>query len=121
MIPFNEFRLVITIHMSHANEDPFTYEYLVDFSQVKLSADQKNKFAEVLCLQDGNNILIATQIVYDPNAEFSKANLETSFQSTGSTTSSKPDFGKNVFISFKYFSISLPLKRVVSINIIIFP
>lgn len=105
--------------MSHANEDPYTYEYLVDFSQVKLSADQKNRFAEILCLQEGNSILIATQIIYDPNAELTsnlnyKMNLDTSFQSTGSTVPAKPDFGKNVFICFKHFSINLPLKRIVS-------
>lgn len=118
MVPYAEFRMVVTIHMSHASEDPFTFEYLIDFSQVKLSADQKNKFAEVHCYQDGNSIMIASQIIYDPNSELSsglnyKINLDTSFQSTGSTATAKPDFGKNVFVSFKYFTISLPLKRIV--------
>ena len=116
-IPFAEFRLAITIHMSHANEDPYYYEYLVDFSQVKLSSEQKNKFAEVVCAQEGNNMMIGTQIVYDPNVDLapkSMANLDSSFQSTSSTTSAKPDFGKNVYVSFKHFSINLPLKRIVS-------
>jgi len=117
MVPYSEFRMVVTIHMSHASEDPFTYEYLIDFSQVKLSSDQKNKFAEVHCFQDGNSIMIASQIVFDPNSELSsglnyKMNLDSSFQSTGSAANPKPDFGKNVFVSFKYFTISLPLKRI---------
>lgn len=107
--------------MSHANEDPYTYEYLVDFSQVKLSAEQKSKFAEVLCHQEGNSALIGAQIIYDATSELSnnlnyKMNLDSSFQSTSSTTSAKPDFGKNVFVSFKHFSINLPLKRIVSFS-----
>lgn len=116
-IPFSEFRLVVTVHLSHGNEDPFTYEYLVDFSQAKVSAEQKSRFAEVTCSQEGNSIIIGSQIVYDPTAAEagSKANLDSSFQSASSTTSTRPDFGKNVFITLKQFSISLPLKRIVSL------
>lgn len=114
MIPFCEFKLAVTIHLSHGNEDPYTYEYLVDFSQAKVSAEQKSRFAEVICSQEGNSINIGSQIVYDPNAELAtKASLDTSFQSSGSATASKPDFGKNVFIVLKQFTISLPLKRIV--------
>lgn len=116
MIPFSEFKLTVTIHFSHGNEDPYTYEYLVDFSQAKVSAEQKSRYAEVICSQEGNSINIGTQIVYDPNAELAtKASLDTSFQSTGSATASKPDFGKNVFIVLKQFTISLPLRRIVLI------
>lgn len=87
----------------------------MDFSQVKLGVNQNSKFAEAFYLQSGNNIIIGTEIIFDPASEASKkAVLDASFQSTGSNTSGKPDFGKNMFAVLKHFSISLPLKRIVS-------
>jgi hypothetical protein len=118
-LPYSEFRLVITIHMSHANEDSYTFEFLMDFSQVKLGLNEKSKFAEAFYLQGGNNIIIGSEIVFDPANELSgvlnqKAALDSSFQSTGSTTPGKPDFGKNLFVVMQHISISLPLKRIES-------
>ena len=115
MIPFSDFRIVITVHMSHSNEDHYTFEFLLDFSQIKLATNQKSKFAEAFYLQGGNNIIIGSEIVFDANNDLAtqKAGLDSSFQSTGSTSSSKPDFGKNMFVVLKNISISLPLKRTV--------
>ena len=116
-IPFAEFRVVISVHTSHSNEDPYVYEFLVDFSQIKVSAEQKIKPVEVYYLHGENNIVVGTQVIFDANSELGnhlnyQGNLDTSFQSTGSQSSMKPDFGKNVFIVLKYFTISIPLKRV---------
>jgi len=118
-IPYEEFRLVITIHLSHSNEDPIAFEFLMDFSQVKLGLNQKSKFAEAFYLQNGNNVIIGTEVVFDPANEIlnKKGVLDSSFQSTGSSTPGKPDFGKNVFAVLKHLSISLPLKRIVRIKI----
>ncbi len=120
-IPFAEFRVVITVHTSHSNEDPYSFEFLVDFSQISVSAEQKTKPVEVFYLHGENNIVLGTHVVFDVNSELTShlnymANLDTSIQSTGSTSSNKPDFGKNVFIVLKHFSVSLPLKRVVKKN-----
>jgi len=114
-VPYGEFRLVITIHMSHSNEDPHTLEFLMDLTQVKLGMNQKSKFAEVFYLQGGNNVAVGTEIIFDPNNEagVNKSMLDSSFQSTGSTTTTpKPDFGKNLFVALKHISVSLPLKRI---------
>ena len=104
--------------MSHSNEDPYVFEFLMDFSQIKLGLNQKSKFAEAFYLQGGNNIILGSEVVFDPANETGgsnqKAALDSSFQSTGSTTTpSKPDFGKNLFVMLKNVSISLPLKRIV--------
>ncbi len=120
-VPYGEFRLVVTIHLSHSQEDPYTLEFLMDFTQVKLGANQKSKFAEVFCLHGGNNIIVGTEIIFDPNNELNagvnKSMLDSSFQSTGSTTTAaKPDFGKNLFVALKHISISLPLKRIVNFS-----
>ncbi|RYE39179.1 MAG: hypothetical protein EOP48_26090 [Sphingobacteriales bacterium] len=103
--------------MSHSNEDPHTLEFLMDLSQVKLGLNQKSKFAEVFYLQGGNNVVVGSEIIFDPNNESAnKSMLDSSFQSTGSTTTTpKPDFGKNLFVALKNISVSLPLKRVVSL------
>lgn len=117
-IPYGEFRLVITIHMSHSNEDPHVLEFLMDLTQVKLGVNQKSKFAEVFYLQGGNNVAVGTEIIFDANNEGvnkSMSMLDSSFQSTGSTTTApRPDFGKNLFVALKHISVSLPLKRIVS-------
>lgn len=118
MLPFNEFRLAITVHLTHSSEDPYTYEFMVDLSQIKVTAEQKAKYAEAYFPPEGNGVTLGTQIVYDPNNEVTqtanyKVNLDSSFQSTASTTSGKPDFGKNIFLVLKQLSISLPLKRIV--------
>lgn len=110
--------MVISIYMSHSTEDPYVFEFLMDFSQVKLGLNQKSKFAEAFYLQGGNNIILGSEVVFDSANDFggsgSKANLDSSFQSTGSTSApSKPDFGKNLFVMLKNVSISLPLKRIV--------
>lgn len=118
-IPFNEFRLVISIHLTHSNEDPYTYEFITDFSQVRATADDKSNYAEAYFPPDGNNIVLGTQIVYDANSELStnlgyKVNLDSSFQSTTSTSSARPEFGKTLFLVLKQISINLPLKRLVT-------
>lgn len=121
-VPYGEFRLVITIHLSHSHEDPYTIEFLMDFTQVKLAANQKSKFAEVFYLQGGNNVIVGTEIIFDPNNELNagvnKSMLDSSFQSTGSTTTApKSDFGKNLFVALKHISVSLPLKRIVNCEV----
>lgn len=121
-VPYGEFRLVITIHLSHSHEDPYTIEFLMDFTQVKLAANQKSKFAEVFYLQGGNNVIVGTEIIFDPNNELNagvnKSILDSSFQSTGSTTTApKSDFGKNLFVALKHISVSLPLKRIVNCEV----
>lgn len=70
-IPFSEFRVVITIHTSHSSEDPYTYEFLVDFSKIHVTADQKMKPVEVFYLHGENNIAIGTHVVFDANSELS--------------------------------------------------
>ncbi len=120
MLPYSEFRLAITVHMTHSSEDPYVYEFLADFSQCKISPDQGSKYAEVYFPVEGNGVTLGTQIVYDNNTEITKqvnykVNLDSSFQSTNSTTSSaKPDFGKNVYLVLKQLSVALPLKRIVT-------
>lgn len=118
MIPYNEFRMVITIYSTHSSEDPYVFEYLVDFSQTKVSNEQKSKYAEAIFLEGNNNIIFGTQIIFDPNNEVSnslnyKISLDTSFSAGGSSPSVKPDFGKNVFMALKHLTVALPLKRVV--------
>jgi len=116
MVPYSEFRLVITIHSSHSNEDPYTFEFLADLSTIRVTADQKSKFVEAYYLEGGNNIICGTQVIFDPNAEVAqnlnyKVNLDTSFSGQASP-SVKPDWGKNLFVVLKYFTFSLPLKKV---------
>jgi len=124
MLPFNEFRLAVTVHMTHCNEDPYIYEFLVDLSSIKVTPEQKTKYAEAHFPPEGNGVTLGTQIVYDANTELTqnanyKVNLDSSFQSTASSASTKPDFGKNVFLILKQLSISLPLRRIVRVYLII--
>jgi len=117
MLPFSEFRLVITVHLTHSTEDPYVYEFLVDLSSVKVTAEQKSRYVEAYFPPEGNGIVLGTQVVYDSNTELSsqvnyKVNLDSSFQSTASSTPSKPDFGKNVFTILHQVSVYLPLKRM---------
>ena len=117
MLPFSEFRLVITVHLTHSTEDPYVYEFLVDLSSVKVNADQKSRYAEAYFPPEGNGIVLGTQIVYDSSSELSsqvnyKVNLDSSFQSTASSTPSKPDFGKNIFLILHQLPVTLPLKRM---------
>ena len=117
MLPFSEFRLVITVHLTHSTEDPYVYEFLVDLSSVKVTAEQKTRYVEAYFPPEGNGIVLGAQVVYDSNTELSsqvnyKVNLDSSFQSTASATPSKPDFGKNVFMILHQLSVSLPLKRM---------
>jgi len=116
-IPFNEFRLVVNVHLTHSNEDPFSYEFIADFSQVKVTTDQKPSYAEAYFPPESNHIALGTQIVYDANSELDKQlnykiNLDSSFQNTSITASGRPEFGRNVFLILKQFSINLPLKRI---------
>jgi len=117
MLPFSEFRLVITVHLTHSTEDPYVYEFLVDLSSVKVNADQKSKYAEAYFPPEGNGIVLGAQVVYDSSSELTsqvnyKVNLDSSFQSTASSTPSKPDFGKNIFLILHQLSVYLPLKRM---------
>ena len=122
MLPYSELRITVSIHLSHSNEDAYTYEFLADFSQVKVNADDKAKFAEAYYPSDGNGVVLGTQVVYDANPDLNgnKLSLDTSFQSTTSTSTAKSEFGRNVFLNIKQISINLPLKRMVIIDFLYF-
>lgn len=113
--------MVITVYVTHAEEDPYVFELLVDLSQVNLNLGKaSNHFVEASYYEEGNNMTLGGQIVYDNNNDLKSTmnyqmNLDSSFQSTGSSTPGKPEFGKNVFFALRQFSASLPLNRLVSI------
>ena len=112
VLPFNEFRLVVTVHLSHSDEDPYVFDFLVDLSQANLSADQPATYAQASYTEDGNNITLGTQFIHDVNSTIKNSyqmNLDTSMQSTGSE--GRPEFGKNVFLALKQFTATLPLVR----------
>ena len=119
VLPFNEFRLVVTVHLSHSEEDPYVFEFIVDLSQANLSADQSACYAQASYTEDGNNITLGTQFIHDTNSTIKDSyqmNLDTSIQSTGSVTEGKPEFGKNVFLALKHLTATLPLVRNVISN-----
>lgn len=116
-VPYSEFRLVMTIHSTHSSEEPFTFECIMDFSQTKVTSESKAKFAEAFYMEGNNNIVCGVKMTFDPNAELAntlnyKMNLDTSFSNGSSSPSVKPDFGKNVFLTFQHFVFTLPFKRV---------
>lgn len=107
----------MTIYSTNSSEEPYTFETIMDFSQTKVSSEQKQKFAEACYFEGNNNIVCGVRITFDPNAELAsslnyKMNLDTSFTNGSSSPSVKPDFGKNVFLTFKHFVFTLPFKRV---------
>ncbi len=117
MLPFEEFRLVVTVYVTHANEDPYTFEYLVDYTQARLTGEQKQRYVEAVYSADGNNLNLGSHIVFDPSLEIAnslnyKVNLDSSFNGVNASTL-KPEFGKTVFAVLKQLVISLPLRKIV--------
>jgi hypothetical protein len=107
----------MTIHTTHSSEEPYTFECIMDFSQSKVTSEAKTKFAEAYYFEGNNNIVCGVKMTFDPNAELTntlnyKMNLDTSFSNGSSSPSVKPDFGKNVFLTFQHFVFTLPFKRV---------
>src|SRR5689334_5887498 len=121
ILPFNEIKLVVTVYVTHADEDPYTFEFLVDLSKISLNSDLTNQFFEASYAEEGNNITLGSQIVYESQLDLKnnvnyQVNLDTSYQnmSTGSNASGKPEFGRTAFLVLKQFSATLPLFRKVS-------
>jgi len=103
--------------MTHANEDPYIFEYLVDLSQAKVTAEQPLKFVEAIYSADGNTITLGSQIIFDPSLELANS-LNYKIQLDDSTTegmnsSIKAEFGKTVFAVLKQLVVALPLRRPV--------
>lgn len=113
-IPFNEFKMVVTVHLTHSDEDAYTFDFLVDLSPINITPDQVNKFIETLYSDGTNQMTLGAQIVYDATNSNAKGrndvSLDTSSQSIGATNA-KPEFGTNVFLALKQFSTSFPLTR----------
>jgi len=118
MLPFNDFKIVTTIQVSHSDEDPYVFEYLVDLSKITINAEQPEQTIEACYTEDNNNIKLVFQILYDTNNDLkSNMNLNCSMSldvsnnnlSTSATAAGRPEFGRNVFLLIKQFSASLPL------------
>ena len=116
MLPFNDFKIVTTIQVSHSDEDPYVFEYLVDLSKISISSEQPEQTIEASYTEDNNNIKLVFQILYDTNNDL-KSNMNMSMSldvsnnnlSTSATAAGRPEFGRNVFLLIKQFTASLPL------------
>jgi hypothetical protein len=110
-VPFEEFKLTITIHQSHSNVDPVVFEFLVDLSRVPANKIQNKTPVELLVNSGGNSILIGSEIILAPNTkpqtqgqEFSNSLL----RSLNILVSL--DFGRSAVLNLKHFIFSLPFK-----------
>jgi len=55
-IPYLQFRLVVTVNMSHAYEDPYTFEFLIDTRYLAIpTTDRRTQSIEVVYAEPGNN------------------------------------------------------------------
>ncbi len=120
MLPFNDFKIVTTIQVSHSDEDPYVFEYLVDLSKISIGSEQPEQTIEASYTEDNNNIKLVFQILYDTNNDL-KSNMNQSMSldvsnnnlSTSATAAGRPEFGRNVFLLIKQFTASLPLTNKV--------
>lgn len=89
---------------------------MVDISKINLTTDQKESYIEASYNDENNYVKIGSQIVWDATNDL-KANLNCSIsldQSSSSVSAGKPEFGKNVFLIFKQFSVSFTTNRSVN-------
>lgn len=55
-IPYLQFRLVVTVNMSHAYEDPYTFEFLVDTRYLAIpTTERRTQSLEVVYAEPGGN------------------------------------------------------------------
>jgi len=114
MLPFNEFRVVVTIY-HHSEEEPYIFEFLIDLSKLNLASEQPEYFIEANYNEENNQIKLEAQIVCDPTSDLKNhmTNSMSLDQSSGTLTAGKPEFGRNIFLVLKQVSTSLPLVRQV--------
>jgi len=115
MLPFNEFKVVVTIY-HHSEEEPYSFEFLIDLSKLNLASEQSEYFIETTHVEDNNHIKLEAQIVCDPTNDL-KTHMTNSMsldQSSSTLNTGKPEFGRNIFLVLKQFSTNLPLGRSVT-------
>ena len=109
LFPYDEFRALITIH-HNSLEEPSKLEFIVDLSNIKMGEEgiPTSKFAEVSFDNQGNDMNIAFEIIWDPNLEqVNKLNYK--LFKDDITKNNQP---KTLFYVMKYFTIGLPLNSL---------
>jgi hypothetical protein len=123
-VPYTQFRLVVTINMSHAYEDPYIFDFLVDLTQFAISSKEiRTQPLEVVYTEQGNignlsnianNVTLCLQVTNEKL--FSKQGLRMGQDPRQKGSAGKQEIPEEWSVILKHIFIRLPLSRIDSVN-----
>jgi hypothetical protein len=122
-VPYTQFRLVVTLNMSHAYEDPYVFDFLVDLAQFSiLSKEIRTQSFEVAYTEQGNmgnvsisnNLTLCLQVTNEKL--FVQQGLRNVQDPRQKSAPGKQDVPEECTVILKHILIRLPLSRADSVN-----
>jgi hypothetical protein len=120
-VPYMQFRLVVTINMSHAYEDPYVFDFSMDLTQFAInSKETRTQSLEVAYTEQGNmsnianNLTLCLQVTNEKL--FAQQGLRMGQDPRQKVPTGKQEMPEECSVILKHILIRLPLSRTESVN-----
>lgn len=111
-VPYLQFRLVVTVNMSHAYEDPYSFEFLVDTRYLAIpTTDRRTQSLEVVYTEPGSNGSPGNTATVHMQITNEKLAVPSGFKSSQDTQNNRQDMPLNYSIILRQIFIGVPLCR----------